>query len=863
MGNKTIVVMEQFFSQLQDLNLSKKAYDSIREEINLLSKFDSSTNLFSYLKNQNAKKLQGHAHQFKYRMNRGDRIFFTYGKYIKDVPENYKEAIFIYGYSTHENQDKEIIPEYDNSTPYQPARIEEVTAEEYVSDDNVSFFTNEEITKLYLNNHSFFVFDEANLPDEISEADVLLSEEQDLYIQLYAENPCPTLVLGGAGTGKTVMELHFLHDFEVANPDSDCAYFTQSFPLLKKSEERYRYIIGKDDYDYSRSEKCEFNNLQYFCINLLNSSENTKKLQIQKLIQQDDFYDFLEESKLQSVLKKNDISEYALWAEIRGTIKGSLDENWCRYKSFNQADFPGSFINILKTNELISQNTDDPRHFRIRKPENLKYELSLFKNKNDTDCFHKIEKMVSSVNPDEPLLPYEDYLKITEENSTLNKTQREVAYDIAGRYQKWLTKNGRYDDNDLIRLCLMNNLTEKKYDFIVIDEIQDYTELQLFFILSFARNYNNVIMAGDEHQIVNPTIFSEERLKKFFYLHNNGKNLESYSLKKNFRCPKDIVTIANKLTKLSKELIASKGENDLEQSVFTSEMPVKLICQDTDICSLIDEMLLYPNVAFLVPDEASRNHLIELYGRTKYELSNNPIISTISEIKGMEYQYVVSYNLVGNYDSHWEQILSGNALHTTKYRYFFNLFYVGLTRVQKYLSVIDNTKTDLFDNFDFDIQESIKKVSEFLSRIPKNQGAWIKQVKKEIESGSLEKAKILINNIDDETTKEILLLRIAAQEALQSNDSDRAVKYFILLQDMDQAEKYCKFSQNDSLKKLVNLLLSEQKFSEFKNYGNLIDELYSDFEVTYIYKMKNILLKRISAYIAQTRQEIDLIMDME
>ncbi len=157
--------MEQFYSQVEDLNLSKKAFDSIREEISLLSRFSSNLDLFSYLKNQNAKKLKGHVHQFKYRMNRGDRIFFTYGKYIENTPEQYKDAIFIYGYSRHETQDQEEIPEYDEGYIYSPAEIEEVNENDknYIPDFAIDGPSSTELNKassLYIDAHSFFAFDE-------------------------------------------------------------------------------------------------------------------------------------------------------------------------------------------------------------------------------------------------------------------------------------------------------------------------------------------------------------------------------------------------------------------------------------------------------------------------------------------------------------------------------------------------------------------------------------------------------------------------------------------------------------------------------------------------------------------------------
>ena len=55
-----------------------------------------------------------------------------------------------------------------------------------------------------------------------------------------------------------------------------------------------------------------------------------------------------------------------------------------------------------------------------------------------------------------------------------------------------------------------------KVDMVVVDEIQDYSELQISLMKRMVNNESEFIMAGDTHQIINPTSFSERRMQIFF-----------------------------------------------------------------------------------------------------------------------------------------------------------------------------------------------------------------------------------------------------------------------------------------------------------------------------------------------------------
>ena len=863
MPNTKILIMEQFYSQVEDLNLSKKAFDSIREEISLLSRFSTNLDLFSYLKNQNAKKLKGHVHQFKYRMNRGDRIFFTYGKYIENTPEQYRDAIFIYGYSRHETQDQEEIPEYEDGYVYSPSEIEEVIEgdENYIpgfaADDAGS--KNITTSSLYIDAHSFFAFDENNIPSDVNNLDVMLSKEQKAFIDEYIDSPKPTLILGGAGTGKTVMGLHILNDFSLLYEESECGYFTQSYPLLMKSAERFKYIIGNTK-DRS-TEKIHFENLIQYCFARIEKCSG-KKLDPALFVENTRFSQFIKEEKLGNVLAKNNIQEYDLWAEIRGTIKGGLDTNWARYEPFNQKDFSGPFLHKLEKHKLIERLPSDTRLFRVSDVQAYDDAYLDFCNAEEDSVYKKIQNCISSVSSEAPLLPYCDYEKISEENSTLDYEQRKLAYSIAEKYQAWLKKNNYFDDNDLILENLKYPVTEEElFEFVMVDEIQDYTELQIYFISRLVKNYRHFVMAGDEHQIVNPTLFSEERLKKLFFVMKAGGNLNINKLQRNYRCPDEIVRVANSLSLLAKKQIASKGENLLIETSYKSAEPQRLLWNKEQNLAFLDELLLYPDVVLIVADNKMKEQLIAEYGSEKYEAANNPIISTVPEIKGMEYKYVVLYNLIGQNEPRWKEILEGKARHTTCYRYFFNSLYVGITRVRQYLCVIDNTKTDLYEQLGtFEICEDINPAEERLALLPKDELAWIRQIEKEINAGKLEKSRILLRNVESTEKKRELKYKIDIQEALSQNDIDRAAHISLLLGDYRLIEKYKATISSKDFLSLYELLSADKiDYEAAGRSGNIIDKLYKDYSEEERLLLKLGILKKLDTVLEESNSLLQAI----
>lgn len=853
MLSKKIIVMRQFYQQAHDQSQSEKAFEAICDEMKHLQNINESedVSLFEYLKNQNGKKLKGHEHQFKYRMNSGDRIFYTYGKFIPNVPRELENSIFIYAYSKHDDQDKQKIPQYTRG----PEPVTDEDNEELNIDEKVCF---EAFDFNYISKHSFYVFDENCMPNNLGDADVYLSEEQSRLINEYANNPQPTLILGGAGTGKTVMELHLLHDYKSSNPDKKCIYFTQSDALLKKAKERYNYIISEAGETVLSN--IEFRNINDFCRDYIYEKTNIS-YSLSDQIRDMQFYDYIEKyCTYKNQLEKAEINNYDLWSEIRGTIKGGLDSNWHRYDNFYMYDFKGEFLHKLEAYNLITRTGKNNQYFYINDPANFINNKNDFIYKYET-FFNVILDKLNNVDTSIPLQTEKNYFLVSGQNSTLQPEQRDLIYKVAKEYQNWIKQNKKYDDNDLVLQTLAAGISEEdKFDFIVIDEIQDYTELQIYTICQFAKNKECMIMAGDEHQIINPTIFDEGRLRALFYNLNTHKSLAVKKLVNNFRCPKEVVQIANKSTNLCMKKIASKGELAPEEARFNSRRPFYMEYEKNSFNKLLESLLQKPNVVVLVANDNERQMVINNFGKEKYESYNFPIISTVAEIKGMEYKYVVCLNLISNYFERWNEILSGISKKQTRYRYYFNLFYVGITRSQQYLCVIEKDKNPFFETFvnenqdDFEYTSTTDEDILCISHLNADSSDWFNMAKKEFEAGNYIKAKTLLKNVKPENREDLdvkcdMYIYIdqekyteAAKNALVINDS-------VILNRLQNEDAI-----PNSIWVLNQILMEPGSLSKdlLGNYGslsNIIDSVFNSEENEHKNKLKKVLVELLGDYL--------------
>ncbi|MGL6024287.1 MAG: UvrD-helicase domain-containing protein, partial [Cetobacterium sp.] len=272
-------------------------------------------------------------------------------------------------------------------------------------------------------------------------------------------------------------------------------------------------------------------------------------------------------------------------------------------------------------------------------------------------------------------IAFDDYINLSSKYSTLDEDSRKILYDIAIKYNEWCRSKSLFDLNDLSILAREKAM---KYDYIIIDEVQDLTEVQIFCLTSLVQQKENLFLVGDIHQMINATFFSFERMKNLFYSRYNERvNLRILS--KNYRSCKNIVDLANYFAELRGKYIGNLGSDDYKEVAIQKDGVVNLTRVNF---TLLERAQNNPNSAIIVPDQNVKNNLLE-------KLNNKHRIFTINEIKGLEYKNIICYNLSSNYEEQWNKIFSKATKHDQKYRKYFNIFYVGVTRAQEKLIIME------------------------------------------------------------------------------------------------------------------------------------------------------------------------------
>ena len=533
------------------------------------------------------KKLAGSENRFEFRVNNGDRIFFSLNKRGDE-----EEKITFILYSSHDHgvrntkragiqlvKDFEILKEN-----FELSREEELDKRIFLDYNNVITYEVKDDSFFKLNRDSRYFY-------------YYLNDEQ--YETIISQPP--VFVVGSAGSGKSTITLRKILNIEEHNSVYNfekIGYFTGNSYLKDNLLEQYNFFRDK-----SKAEISEFYTLKEFY-------RKEFGIDTRKIIGFKKFMEFLSFSYPNR--KKFKVEDYNIYFEIIGIIKG-----------------------------LMIQNGAD----------NWEKDLSA------------------------SLISLEEYKKLSRKYSVLDENLKTEIYKIALKYEEWKEKEGLYDVNDL---AVIGIKSRKKFDFILVDEVQDLTETEIFFLTTLVKNPENIVFAGDIHQMVNFNSFSFDRLKNLYY-----KNKINYSfsiLTKNYRSSEEIVKLANYLTDLRKKYIGNLGMDDYKEGAVSEEGNIELSSVNYNVMEKYQRDV---NSAIVVSDDEERNRISDTCG-IKHR------IFTVEEIKGLEYKNIICCNLISKNLWAWKKILSGNVKQDQRYRKYFNLFYVGITRARKNLIIMED-----------------------------------------------------------------------------------------------------------------------------------------------------------------------------
>ena len=297
-------------------------------------------------------------------------------------------------------------------------------------------------------------------------------------------------------------------------------------------------------------------------------------------------------------------------------------------------------------------------------------------------------------------LSKEEYLALGVKQSIFPATQREAVYALFTRYLQWLKEEGWYDSNMLAFDYLQ--VAQPRYDYVVVDEVQDITGIQLKCILQSLNNKGHFILTGDSNQIVHPNFFSWSKVKTYFYQHGTG-NKEIRILHTNYRNSPQVVDLSNRLLKIKNTRFGSidRESNYLISTNSTQRGDVQLMANDDKVKAELNRRTqASTQFAVIVADNIYKDEARKFF--------KTPLLFSVQEAKGLEYENVVLLNFISNSTAEFKEIingvepehLEGDSLHYSRpadktdkdaeiYKFFINSFYVAITRSVKNIYIFE------------------------------------------------------------------------------------------------------------------------------------------------------------------------------
>ena len=208
------------------------------------------------------------------------------------------------------------------------------------------------------------------------------------------------------------------------------------------------------------------------------------------------------------------------------------------------------------------------------------------KLKDAHKLFEEFRGVITGPATDRSWLSLEDYLNLGVKESIFLAEEREAVYDVFEQYLSFLIVHDLYDSNIVSHQYLQ--YVEPRYDFVIIDEVQDLTNIQLYLIIKSLRRPQDFILCGDSNQIVHPNFFSWSKVKSLFYRQDDIQTSDELIriLNTNYRNSPQVTDIANKILKIKNQRFGSidKESHYLVESNGHTQGEV-LFLQDTSYSS--------------------------------------------------------------------------------------------------------------------------------------------------------------------------------------------------------------------------------------------------------------------------------------
>jgi len=469
--------------------------------------------------------------------------------------------------------------------------------------------------------------------------------------------------------------------------------------------------------------------------------------------------------------------------------------------------------------------------------------------KDPHQLFEEFKGVLTGPAIDQPYLSQHAYLSLGIKQSIFVPEQREKVYDLFQRYLAHMQENGLYDANIVSQQYL--SLIEPRYDFVLVDEVQDLTNVQLQLILKSLQNPTEFILCGDSNQIVHPNFFSWAKIKTLFYETTQQQPPVELIriLNTNYRNSSQVTELANRVLKIKNLRFGSVDR----ESNYLVQCPAETAGQ----AILLNDKPQMLNDLNAKTRKSTRYAVIVMHPEQKAQARtyfNTPLIFSIQEAKGLEYENIILYNFLSSEgkrfreisqglkaeDLNFEELVYARAKDKSDksleiYKFYINALYVAITRAIKNIYLLE---TDVKQPI-IDLMALRESASLELADQQSSLEEWQQEARKLELQGKQEQA--------DEIRQQILQYKTVPWEVLESEAlATLATKALV---DQDKKAKLLLFD--------YTLVYQEQRylnelakidFKPTKNLKNGVKQLNQKYFMPYEAKQPNTVLRQVEQY---------------
>ena len=344
---------------------------------------------------------------------------------------------------------------------------------------------------------------------------------------------------------------------------------------------------------------------------------------------------------------------------------------------------------------------------------------------------------------------------VSERKGAFSRAEAECIFDLAESYRAEIAAKGLLDLN--LACAEVAPPQVPVYSLAILDEVQDFTEVQLAFFRSLAIK---LFCVGDASQMVNPSYFSFARLKDLLYRKDVTDVAE---LSYNYRNSPEIAGVVAALSDLNRATFGVHGFVLSAEAVSGGEGSFAVTFKSADFARRIGR-------------ERTDNFTVVVAGGEQKEalraLLPNKEILTVSEIKGLERDTVVLYNVLSANADKFDrlertEINRKSADENSLYRYYFNLFYVGVSRARRHLFVAEEKEIPQFRDFfkenfrALSTAEAVEKLKETVGSTLVDQEEYKRRAEEFTRLGQYDNALHAAANLINDREKEKAILDVS------------------------------------------------------------------------------------------------------